>query len=244
MRRATSWLFPRARAPGASAGIRRGGHESSTAPNKQPARFPLDTTMEGLADACGADAYRVYALDEAGTVIDYVTVEVGRELRNAGESEVMLMPSPRSSSGSSDLRYALESVAHMARTNADAMRAVAEPQAEWIKSISSARGLFRNNAAQHQLLAPTETATDEDEEEDERSAGPTGSKRCSRSSEWSSNSLSPRSRHRRRPTDRRGDALRARGRSAPVRAAGACAGRREQREGSGSADPLDARGKP
>ena len=140
-------------------------------PDKQPARFPLDTTMEDLADACGADAYRVYALDEVGSVIDYVTtVEVGRELRNAGEPEVMLMPSPRSASGSSDLRYALEAVAHMARTNADAMRAVAESQAEWIKSISSARGFFRN-APQHQLVASTETATDEKDDEEETDRG-------------------------------------------------------------------------
>ena len=132
-------------------------------PDKQPARFPLDTTMEDLADACGADAYRIYALDEVGTVIDYVTtVEVGRELRNAAEHEVMLLPAPRTGSGSSDLRYALEAVAHMARTNADAMRAVAESQAEWIKSISSARGFFRNAP---QLSPPAETEETDDDED-------------------------------------------------------------------------------
>jgi hypothetical protein len=135
-------------------------------PDKQPARFPLDTTLEDLADACGADAYRVYAIDEVGTVIDYVTtVEVGRELRNASEPEVMLMPSPRVAAGSSDLRYALEAVAHMARTNADAMRAVAESQAEWIKSISSARGFFRN-APQLQLSAPAEAEAGDDDDDD------------------------------------------------------------------------------
>lgn len=52
-------------------------------PDKQPARFPLDTTAEDLEGACGADTYRVYALDEVGNVIDYVTtVETSRELRN------------------------------------------------------------------------------------------------------------------------------------------------------------------
>ena len=35
-------------------------------PDKQPARFPLDMTAEELADACGADSYRVYALDDVG----------------------------------------------------------------------------------------------------------------------------------------------------------------------------------
>lgn len=138
-------------------------------PDKQPARFPLDTTTEDLADACGADTYRVYALDEVGNVIDYVTtVDISRELRNAAEPEVMMLPpAPRTASGNSDLRYALEAVAHMARTNADAMRAVAESQAEWIKSISSARGFFRN-APQLQLSAPAEVhETDDDDDESE-----------------------------------------------------------------------------
>jgi hypothetical protein len=137
-------------------------------PDKQPARFPLDTTIEDLVDACGADMYRVYALDEVGNVIDYVTtVEVGRELRNAAESEVMVLPSPRATtSGNSDLRYALEAVAHIARTNADAMRAVAESQAEWIKSISSARGFFRN--APLPTVEARETDDDDDEEGERR----------------------------------------------------------------------------
>jgi hypothetical protein len=134
-------------------------------PDKQPARFPLDTTAEELADACGADSYRVYALDDVGNVIDYVTtVETSRELRNAAEPEVTVMPAIRSS-GSSDLRYALEAVAHMARTNADAMRAVAESQAEWIKAISTARGFFRN-APPPQLVKPA-NEPDEDDDEDE-----------------------------------------------------------------------------
>jgi hypothetical protein len=136
-------------------------------PDKQPARFPLDTTAEDLADACGADTYRVYALDDVGNVIDYLTtIELGREqLRNAAEPEVTL-PAARVLPVSSDLRYALEAVTHMARTNADAMRAVAESQAEWIKSISSARGFFRNAPPQ---LPPPEPADsyDEDDEEDE-----------------------------------------------------------------------------
>lgn len=141
-------------------------------PDKQPARFPLDTTEDDLADACGADTYRVYALDDVGNVIDYVTtVEVGRELRNAAEPEVMLLPpTPRAASGNSDLRYALEAVAHMARTNADAMRAVAESQAEWIKSISSARGFFRN-APPLQLPPVSEAHATDDDDDDETESG-------------------------------------------------------------------------
>ena len=95
----------------------------------------------------------MYALDEVGNVIDYVTtIEPARDLRNAAEPDVAVVPTSRS--GSSDLRYALETVSHIARTNADAMRSVAESQAEWIKAISSARGFFRN--APPQLAVPTE----------------------------------------------------------------------------------------
>lgn len=140
-------------------------------PDKQPARFPLDTTAEELADTCGADTYRIYAIDDVGTVIDYVTtIETGRELRNANEAEVTVLPAQRATSGSSDLRYALEAVAHMARTNADAMRAVAESQAEWIKAISSARGFFRK-APPPQLppqLPPGVEEHDDDDDDDEQ----------------------------------------------------------------------------
>jgi hypothetical protein len=131
-------------------------------PDKQPARFPLDLTAEELADTCGADTYRVYALDEVGNVLDYVTtVDTGRELRNAAESDMTVLP-PLRTNGSSDLRYALEVVAQIARTNADAMRGVAESQAEWIKSISSARGFFRN-APQLQLPERDHEENDHDE---------------------------------------------------------------------------------
>lgn len=136
-------------------------------PDRQPARFPLDTTAEDLIDTCGADSYRVYALDDVGVVIDYVTtVDTGRELRNAAEPEVALLPPVRATSGTSDLRYALEAVTHMARTNADAMRSVAESQAEWIKAISSARGFFRN-APPLQLAAQSEPQYSDNKEDDE-----------------------------------------------------------------------------
>ena len=138
-------------------------------PDKQPARFPLDTTAEDVVDACGADTYRVYALDHVGNVIDYVaTIDTSPELRNAGDMDTARAPAVRSPG--SDLRYALEAVAHIARVNADAMRAVAESQAEWIKSISSARGFFRN-APPLQLPPPAEAdEDDEDDEQDDRKA--------------------------------------------------------------------------
>ncbi len=136
-------------------------------PDKQPARFPLDTTVDDLVDTCGADTFRVYAVDEVGNVIDYVTtVETSREFRNAAEPDVAVTPALRSP-GTSDLRFALEAVAHMARTNADAMRSVAESQAEWIKAISSARGFFRN-APPPQLIPPPDEYVEEEDDEPER----------------------------------------------------------------------------
>src|SRR5450432_428772 len=41
--------------------------------NKQPMRFRLNTTVEEVADTYGADTYRVYALDDVGKVLDFVT---------------------------------------------------------------------------------------------------------------------------------------------------------------------------
>jgi hypothetical protein len=140
-------------------------------PDRQPARFALDTTLEDVVDACGPDRYHVYALDAVGEVIVHVTtLDAGLEPRNAAEPAITLLPAMRSPAVASEWRYALETIAQIARTNADAMRAVAESQAEWIKSISSARGFFRN-AQQLALPAPEpkndEQDDDDDEEDDE-----------------------------------------------------------------------------
>jgi hypothetical protein len=134
-------------------------------PDRQPARFALDTTLDDLVDQCGPDRYHIYALDAVGEVIVHVaTLDAGIEQRNAAEAPLTVVSAARGSAVASDWRYALETIAQIARTNAEAMRAVAESQAEWIKSISSARGFFRN-APQLALPAP-EPKNDEEEEED------------------------------------------------------------------------------
>ncbi|HTR54756.1 MAG TPA: hypothetical protein VMJ10_28895 [Kofleriaceae bacterium] len=128
--------------------------------------FPLETTAEELADLCGADVYRVYALDEVGKVLDYVvTVDVtgeSRELRNAAGDAVSL-PTLRATSAApaSDLRFALEAMTQMMRVNSDALRAVTETQADCVKAIVSVRGFFRNAPPP---MSP-EPAEDDDEEE-------------------------------------------------------------------------------
>ena len=136
-------------------------------PDRQPARFALDTTLEDVVDACGPDRYHVYALDTVGEVIVHVTtLDAGGEPRNAAEPAITVLPAMRGPAVASDWRYALEAIAQIARTNADAMRAVAESQAEWIKSISSARGFFRN-AQQLALPAPEPKNDEEDDDDDD-----------------------------------------------------------------------------
>lgn len=139
-------------------------------PDKRAMRFPLETTTEELVGLCGADVYRVYALDEVGKVLDYVvTVDVtreARELRNAA-ADAPLIPALRASTGpSTDLRFALEAMTQMMRVNSEAMRAIAESQADWVKSIASARGFFRNAPPPYRLPEPPRD-DEEDEEEDE-----------------------------------------------------------------------------
>ena len=147
-------------------------------PDKQALRLPLETTTEELADLCGADVYRVYALDDVGKVLDYVvTVDITRdtrELRN-GAPDAPILPASRAghAAPSSDLRFALEAMAQMMRVNSEALRAVTESQADWVKSIASVRGFFRNGAPP--LLAP-EPPPQNDEHNDEDDDEPTQNK--------------------------------------------------------------------
>jgi hypothetical protein len=118
--------------------------------DKRALRFPLETTADELVDMCGVDVYRVYAVDEVGKVLDYVaTVDVtreGRDLRNAAPPDAPVLAVQRTTAATpgSDLRFALEAMAQMMRVNSESMRAIAESQADWVKSIASARGFFRN----------------------------------------------------------------------------------------------------
>lgn len=140
-------------------------------PDKRMLRFPLDTTAEALVDLCGADVYRVYALDDVGAVLDYiVTADVTRDTRqprNAAQTEAPLLVPVHATTAApgSDLRFALEAMAQMMRVNGEAMRAIAESQADWVKSVASARGFFRN--APPPYVPPPTPEDDADEYEDE-----------------------------------------------------------------------------
>lgn len=138
-------------------------------PDRQPMRFPLEITNEELVDLCGPDVYRIYALDEVGKVLDYVTtIDVNRDVREPRNAMGLdtALPSLRATQvgTSGDLRFALETIAQIARVNSEALRSVAASQADWVKSIASARGFFRNSHVPTPNVVEEAPETDDVEE--------------------------------------------------------------------------------
>jgi hypothetical protein len=146
-------------------------------PDNQPLRFPLSTTCEQLVDTCGPDTYHVYAIDEFGNVLGHVVkVDAAREtrdardLRNAATTDASIPQASRSAHAQmTDLRFALETMAHMMRTNSDALRAVTESQADWVKAIAMAKGLPRNAA--YPGLAQRRPVDEYDDHDDDDDSG-------------------------------------------------------------------------
>jgi len=146
-------------------------------PDKQLLRFPPHTTPEDIIDLCGAGVYRVYALDALGEQLgdEHVarwdlTQSSWREPRNAAFDPTLALRAERTAAQhgpATDLRFALETMAQMMRTNMDALRLVAESQVDLAKTIASVKGLPRNAA----MFVPPHAAPvaddDEDEEEDD-----------------------------------------------------------------------------
>jgi len=140
-------------------------------PDLAPLRLPLHVTLDDLMDICGSGTYRLYALNEVGAVLDYVAdVEVGNKHRNAAPAKPEAPVFAVARAQSSDLRYALEALTHMARTYADSLRAVTEAQADWVKTIAMAKGLPRNVA-----MLPQPVAHENDDDDDEEDDGPIAS---------------------------------------------------------------------
>lgn len=146
-------------------------------PDLAPLRLPLHVTLDDLMDICGPGTYRLYALDEVGSVLDYVAdVEVGAKHRNAAPAEPEAPVFAVARAQSSDLRYALEALTHMARTYADSLRAVTEAQADWVKTIAMAKGLPRNVA-----MLPQPVDRDDDDDDDADDDAPTSTEPASKS---------------------------------------------------------------
>lgn len=142
-------------------------------PDRKPLRLPLDTTESDVLDLCGAGTFRLDAIDEAGQLIDFVTtVTVGIECGGAEEIESVaaMTTGSRVAGGGSELRFALEVTAHMARAQSEALRSIANAQADWIKGLASAKALPRN--AFFAVPPPPTVANDQDDEDEEEEDAP------------------------------------------------------------------------
>lgn len=147
-------------------------------PDKLRVRFPLNTSSEDLADLCGSGVYRIYALDALGEQLgdEHVArwdLTSGRDVRNASldQSAMQRMSSiaapALAHTGASDLRFALETMAQMMRTNSDALRVVAESQVDLAKAIATAKGLPRNAQFPPAAALAAVAANDREEQDDE-----------------------------------------------------------------------------
>ena len=144
-------------------------------PDQQPFRFPLETTGEQLVEMCGSGVYRVYALDEVGSqlveehVARWDLTPGSRELRNAG-SDVTALASLRGTPAPmvTDLRFALEAMTQMMRTNSDALRIVTESHVDLAKTIATVKGLPRNAT----YMLPPSAQVDDDQDEDDDAPPP------------------------------------------------------------------------
>jgi hypothetical protein len=138
-------------------------------PDKQPFRFPLDTTGDEFVEMCGSGVYRVYALDELGAqlaeehVARWDLTPGAREPRN-GAPDVPMLASLRTSAATAvttDLRFALEAMTQMMRTNSDALRIVSESHVDLAKTIATVKGLPRNAA----YMVPPAAPVDDDDDD-------------------------------------------------------------------------------
>lgn len=146
-------------------------------PDKQLLRFPLHTSPDDIVELCGAGVYRVYPLDALGEQLgdEHVarwdlTTSSWREPRNAAMDPMIALRPERSATVAtpgSDLRFALETMAQMMRTNSDALRLVAESQVDLAKTIASVKGLPRNAAMFLPQTPPANASTDDDDDVDE-----------------------------------------------------------------------------
>jgi hypothetical protein len=142
--------------------------------------------MADLDDILPPGSYKLDLVDRSGMPLGLtIDVEIGT-LRNAGSVESQdLDDGPVAlPAGASDLRYLLEANVRstqlafqhnqrtleaglrMADTLREGIQALAETQADWIKSLVASRSYFRNSAAMPQLAAlpaPTEREEDDDD---------------------------------------------------------------------------------
>jgi len=151
-------------------------------------QLSLSYTMADLDDILPPGSYKLDLVDRSGMALGLtIDVEIGT-LRNAGPGESQdLDDGPVAlTAGGSDVRYLLEANVRstqlafqhnqrtleaglrMADTLREGIQALAETQADWIKSLVGSRGYFRNGAMPQLAPLPAPTEPEEDDEEDEQ----------------------------------------------------------------------------
>jgi hypothetical protein len=159
--------------------------------DKQPMQLPLAYTIVDLEDVLAPAEYLLDLVDMKGNGLGItVPISIG-QLRNADgdgpadDGDASLAVATALPTSGSETRLVLEANVRatqmafvhnqktlelglrMAETLRDGVRVMAESQADWIKSVSSARGFFRN-APPLPLPAPQVPSThDEDEDDDD-----------------------------------------------------------------------------
>ncbi len=155
-------------------------------------QLSLSYTMADLDDILPPGSYKLDLVDRSGMALGLtIDVEIGT-LRNAnpGESQDLDDGPVALTAGASDVRYLLEANVRstqlafqhnqrtleaglrMADTLREGVQALAETQADWIKSLVASRGYFRNGAMPQLAAMPAPTENDEDEEEYEEEPAP------------------------------------------------------------------------
>ena len=156
-------------------------------------QLSLSYTMADLDDILPPGSYKLDLVDRSGMALGLtIDVEIGT-LRNAspGESQDLDDGPVALTAGASDVRYLLEANVRstqlafqhnqrtleaglrMADTLREGIQALAETQADWIKSLISSRGYFRNGVLPQPAALPASTEPeeeDDDEYEDEAPA--------------------------------------------------------------------------
>jgi hypothetical protein len=166
---------------------------------KQPMLFPLDYTIADVEDILAPGSYLLDVVDKGGEPLGLTIGMAIGMARNAeavepdNENHAPAAAPTTLPSTTSEVRLVLEAnvratqmaFAHnqrtlelglrMAETLRDSVQVLASAQADWIKSVSSARGFFRNAG---QALAPVEvkqltvhTGGDEDEGDEDDGDG-------------------------------------------------------------------------
>ncbi|HEX5058597.1 MAG TPA: hypothetical protein VFV99_04510, partial [Kofleriaceae bacterium] len=158
--------------------------------DKQPMQLPLGYTIVDLEDILAPGAYLLDIVDAKGELLGLTIGASIGQLRNGdasggdedGETPTMapLLPSTGSETRlvlEANVRATQMAFQHnqktlelglrMAETLRDGVHVLADAQAEWIKSLSSARGFFRNAAPPPPALPSPAPSKDEDEDDED-----------------------------------------------------------------------------